>query len=166
MSIAVSSSLQSQNLRTQLDDIVKIDISKPIANIPKFKDLQGKFVVVDLWATWCEPCLKNMTHINQLQDKFQNSNIAFVALTDENASSVMKTLKRVKINSIVLTDQRKINQFWSGGLKKLILPTTILLDSNSKVKWIGSPSQLSEEVITKLMNETLEPYNFFSQQKH
>ena len=42
-------------------------------------DLKGKYVYIDLWATWCVPCVQQIPALNKLEHTFKNKNIAFVS---------------------------------------------------------------------------------------
>ncbi len=51
--------------------------------IPKLADYKGKIVVLNFWATWCKPCLKEMPLLMELQRDFETRGVQFVgACTD------------------------------------------------------------------------------------
>ena len=77
------SHLKLKNLKT-LEEI----------NIPK-----DKLVFINIWQTWCGPCLMEMKSIENLYKHYQkNTNISFFIISDENISKVRKTVDEKKIN--------------------------------------------------------------------
>ena len=64
------------------------------------ESLAGKVVYIDVWATWCGPCLKELPHLEALQEKFKKSDkIAFVSISvdqDKAAWEIMVTQKNMK----------------------------------------------------------------------
>ncbi|WP_169516032.1 TlpA family protein disulfide reductase [Flavobacterium tegetincola] len=141
-------------------DSPKINITDWIYNIPSQKDINGKYIVLEFWATWCSPCLKSIPHLNNLQTKFNQDNLIFISITDEKVSKVKKILELVKFNSIVVTDTTKVTQKNFGNNTNGIseLPLTVLIDDRNVVKWIGKPKNLTEEI----MNSFLEKREIFS----
>lgn len=45
------------------------------------KDLKGKYVYIDVWATWCGPCKAEIPHLKSLEEKYQGKNIVFVSIS-------------------------------------------------------------------------------------
>lgn len=59
------------------------------------RDLQGKVVFVNLWASWCPPCVAEMPGIHALYQKLDPNKVAFVMLSlDENPARARALLKR------------------------------------------------------------------------
>jgi thiol-disulfide isomerase/thioredoxin len=56
---------------------------KPIAK----RDFKGKVLIVDLWGTWCPPCIREIPHFVELQKKFEEAGLAIVGLNSERAAS-------------------------------------------------------------------------------
>ena len=52
----------------------------PDSTTMKLSDYKGKLVVVDVWATWCEPCRRMMPLFHQLQKEITDENVAFVSV--------------------------------------------------------------------------------------
>ncbi len=48
------------------------------------KDLRGKFIYIDVWATWCGPCKAEIPALKALENEFHNKNIAFVSISVDN----------------------------------------------------------------------------------
>lgn len=49
------------------------------------KDFKGKYVYIDIWATWCRPCQEELPHMKELAAKFEGRNIVFLGLSiDQN----------------------------------------------------------------------------------
>ncbi|MCT4645662.1 MAG: TlpA family protein disulfide reductase, partial [Carboxylicivirga sp.] len=44
-------------------------------------DLKGKYVYIDVWATWCGPCKAEIPHLKKVEEQFRDKNIAFVGLS-------------------------------------------------------------------------------------
>src|SRR5690606_31366780 len=47
-------------------------------------DLKGKYLFVDIWATWCRPCLQQLPAMKELEEKYRDQNIEFVSISIDN----------------------------------------------------------------------------------
>jgi peroxiredoxin len=78
------------------------------------KDLRGKVVLVNFWATWCPPCRKEMSDLDALYQKFQSQGLVVLAISDEDAGKVKPFVEERKISYRILLDPgRKINGLFS-----------------------------------------------------
>ena len=53
-------------------------------------DYKGKIVLLNYWATWCAPCIKEMPELNRLQSKYQDQGLTVIALSDEDNERLIK----------------------------------------------------------------------------
>lgn len=53
-------------------------------------DFAGKYLYIDLWATWCMPCRKELPFLRQLEQDYKDDNITFVSLSIDEKSAVWK----------------------------------------------------------------------------
>jgi len=53
-------------------------------------DYKGKIVLLNYWATWCAPCIKEMPDLNRLQSKYQDQGLTVIALSDEDKVRLIK----------------------------------------------------------------------------
>jgi len=62
-------------------------------------DYLGKVVLVNMWATWCSPCVKQIPDLNFLQEKYRNDNLVILSITDEDRATVNTFLTKHSMNS-------------------------------------------------------------------
>lgn len=95
-------------------------------------DLAGKYVYIDVWATWCGPCRGELPHLKTLEHQFRNKNIAFVSIScDEDKAAWEKMVKEEKLGGIQLilgADRSFMNNYRITGI-----PRFILLDREGKI---------------------------------
>ncbi|WP_155828144.1 TlpA family protein disulfide reductase [Butyricimonas synergistica] len=111
-------------------------------------DTAGKFIVLELWKINCNPCVKNMPHMNELSKKFKQE-VAFIALGSDPAEKV-RTTDRVKIEFFNAVDTKKTTM-QALGLK--FVPYTLVIDPKGIVRWEGSPANLTEEVLKEIIKK-------------
>jgi peroxiredoxin len=74
------------------------------------KDLRGKVVLVNFWATWCPPCRKEMPDLDALYKKFSKEGFVILAISDEEEDKVKPFIAERKISYPILLDPgRKVN---------------------------------------------------------
>jgi thiol-disulfide isomerase/thioredoxin len=131
------------------DKAPRVFITDWISNIPEDKDLRGKFVIIDFWATWCAPCLESMPHMNDLVDKYKSrKDLVFIAMTDEERVKVEGLLKRVPFSSIVVSDTTRTT-FRDFKIKSI--PTCVVIDPEGGIKWVGHSSKVNSAIIDKIL---------------
>ena len=66
-------------------DVELYDLKGNRVNFSKYR---GKYVFVDLWASWCIPCIKEIPHLKQLEKDLQNKDVVFLSIsTDTNVAA-------------------------------------------------------------------------------
>ncbi len=93
-------------------------------------DFKGRYVLLNLWATWCGPCVREMPGLDALQQKISSKRLTVLAVSEdhEGINAAMSFYKRHELSHLpVLADQ-------SGRAPSLLhvdgLPTTLLIDPN------------------------------------
>jgi thiol-disulfide isomerase/thioredoxin len=103
---------------------------KPIA----LKAFAGKPTLVNLWASWCAPCVKELPTLDRLA-RAENGRLNVVAISQDDAphASVVAFLQKHGIESLQSYQDPKMAL--SGALNAEVLPTSVLYDANGKEVW-------------------------------
>lgn len=97
-------------------------------------ELKGKVVLVNLWATWCPPCVAEMPALDALQGKLGGPDFQVVAVSLDRggAALVKRWFERNKIARLGIYTAD------AGQFEGAVLPTSILLDAQGRVAWQGA----------------------------
>jgi thiol-disulfide isomerase/thioredoxin len=122
-------------------------------NTVKFSSLKNKVIFLNIWATWCPPCVAEMPGIQSLYDKVKSDkNIAFVMLSvDENGTEKVKKFIRKKgFNFPVYLPASNL----PPAFETQSIPTTFILDRTGKIatRHEGMADYDSEKVQTFLLD--------------
>ncbi len=79
-------------IRAENAKLSKIELKTPTGDIVKLSDYRGKIVVVDVWATWCAPCMKKRPNFEKLAHEMSNENVVFVAISIDDSEIKWKKI--------------------------------------------------------------------------
>lgn len=98
----------------------------------RLSSLHGKAVLVNFWATWCEPCKIEMPALVDMQKKYgpQGLQIVGVAMDDADDKEISTFMHKMGVNYMVLRGTEKVGDLY-GGIQQL--PMTYYLDRSGKV---------------------------------
>jgi len=98
------------------------------------KDLRGKFVYIDVWATWCRPCLGEIPHLQKLEEAFKGKKIQFVSISVDRETvkaGWRKMITDKKMGGIQLFAKK--GDSFAKEYKISSIPRFILLDPKGNV---------------------------------
>lgn len=99
-------------------------------NTVSLAQLQGKVIVLNLWATWCPPCVAEMPGLQKLYGKTQSDNIALVLLSvDENPEKVRRFIARRGFTMPIYTLASDLPAVFDTES----IPTTFLIAPNGDI---------------------------------
>jgi thiol-disulfide isomerase/thioredoxin len=132
-------------------EIALKDLNGTLLNLSKFK---GKFVVIDVWATWCGPCKYESPYFEKMAIKYKKENVVFVAISSDkdekawflDAKNKSKSVQQFHLESMVA---------FSKDYNVNSIPRFILIDDEGKIynSTMPRPSEASfEMVLRKALN--------------
>jgi thiol-disulfide isomerase/thioredoxin len=151
-------SVQYKSIAEICDEPV-IEIERWINAPPK--DLTGKFVLIEVWATWCPPCRRSLPLLQYFHEKYKDELVVVsICETDEEALKKMEgttKLADIKAPLAVDTHRRFANALGVYGIPHVVLVEPIM----GAVLWEGMPTQigaeLSDEVMAKFLANLKDP---------
>ena len=124
----------------------EINIDWKDGQVGKVSDLKGKIVVMDVWATWCGPCIRAFPEVNSIAEEFsKESEIIFVALSIDYDKAVWKkTVNESSWNALKhgWLDRTK-NSFTTFGHP---IPYTLIIDKNGIIRAAGNGINIKQEL--------------------
>lgn len=143
---------ETQSLTTpQIFNLVKIENSPHPEKAPNFywrtndaeislyEILKNKVILVNFWATWCGPCVKEIPDLIKIQEELGGQNFEIIGISiDRSISPVLEFTKNAKINYTIIHDpEAKLLEAFGGSIG---IPTTYLIDRDGKIvnKYVGA----------------------------
>ena len=120
-------------------------------------DYRGKYVYIDVWATWCKPCVAEHPALAELEEKYANDNIVFMGVsTDSDRKAWEEMVREKQLGGVqLITDEG-----WPSDINKDYnisgIPRFILVDMEGKLISANAPRPSSDKMKTILKN-LLEP---------
>lgn len=141
----------SKSSPTKLSDLIGLkDKAAPQFVMPamdgteyNLENLRGKIVVMNLWGTYCAPCIEEMPTLNNLVEKFKSQNVIFLAPATDEKADLEVFLKNHKFDYQILPNsfgvvknyapRKKDGMSQKPGGFMMILPTHLVIDQNGIV---------------------------------
>ena len=123
---------------TMSDGVQTVDLAK----------LKGKTVVLNLWATWCAPCVEELPSLLALQQRMPNIVVVAVS-TDQDDAVYRKFLIKHGVNVLTVRDSdQKVNQMYGT----VMIPETYIIDRNGVIrrKFIGAQKWTNADIVDYL----------------
>lgn len=140
----------------QADDILPAfsfsDTDEKIHNISEW---QGKTLVINFWATWCQPCLKEIPEFVQLQTQFSAKNVQFIGIAIDELPAVARFKEAIKMNYPVLvaSEWEGFNLSQQLGNSANTVPYTVVVNPSGKIIYRHAGAVKQEELQTVIFTK-------------
>jgi len=101
-------------------------------NKVSMSDFKGKYVYIDVWATWCSPCRAEIPHLKRIEEKFHGKDIVFISISVDQTQEPWREM--------VTNDNLKGVQLWAGQSPEFSkyykitgIPRFMLFDKEGKI---------------------------------
>ena len=98
------------------------------------KDFAGEVLLIDFWATWCEPCVKALPHLDELAAEFGEGKFRVVAITVDDADDlpeIKKVLAEKKLSHLLVLLDPMSDTSEAFGVGQM--PTSYLVDRQQRI---------------------------------
>ena len=109
----------------------------------RLTDQKGKVELVNIWATWCEPCRNEMPKLDCLYRERKDQGFVVFGLSDEDIAVQRKFVERIAVNYPLLTINGQVPNFYRDIAR---YPAIFLIDRSGKLQPAPSADQPFEKV--------------------
>ena len=119
-----------------------------------FSESKGKVIFINLWATWCPPCVAEMPSIQKLYDRYKDK-VEFLMFSDESVNDLQKFLNKKGYTFPVHLPISKLPEL----IQTNSIPKTVIIDKEGKIRIseLGATNWNSDR-IHQLMDELIGKY--------
>jgi thiol-disulfide isomerase/thioredoxin len=134
----------------------KFDYENHKGGKTKLDDLNGKYVYIDVWATWCGPCIAEIPSLKKVEADYHNKNIEFVSVSIDTPKAYETWKKMVTDKNLggiqLIADDARAESSFINAYSIETIPRFILIDPNGKIVNADAPRPSSPKLI-ELFNE-------------
>ena len=117
----------------------------------------GNTVVLNFWATWCEPCREEMPELSALHDAYKNKKVVVLGVAVDDVAAISDFVKETKVSYPLFAADMQGMQIASNlGNDKAVLPYTVIIKADGSVAktYFGRVSKaLLEETLITLVTK-------------
>ena len=124
-----------------------VDYENYAGGTTSLDDLKGKYVYIDMWATWCAPCKREIPFLKEVEKEYHGKNIEFVSISVDRKKDyeAWKTMVNDKeLGGIQLYSNRDIN--FAKAYKVNGIPRFILIDPKGDIVSANAPRPSSKDL--------------------
>ncbi|MEL7003057.1 MAG: TlpA disulfide reductase family protein [Bacteroidota bacterium] len=147
--ITASTELPERAEKADYDFLLK-DLEGNEVNLSEFKD---KVIFMNIWATWCPPCIAEMPNIQSLYNKVDNDDIVFVMLSmDNDLSKVQRYISKKEFTFPVYMAASRVPDVYRAPS----IPTTLVISPEGKIisKKVGMANYDKKSFLNFLLKNT------------
>lgn len=120
------------------------DYKRPEFSLPDLDGVErsisewdGKAVIINFWASWCIPCLREIPLLNELSAEYADEDIYILGIAVDSAENVREFLAKTSMNYLTLVEEdRAIDVANAFSNSYLMLPFTVYLDHEGRILWM------------------------------
>jgi thiol-disulfide isomerase/thioredoxin len=140
-------SLETKKLNGSLSPSFEYDNYK--GGKTKLEDFRGKYVYIDVWATWCAPCRAEIPFLKKLEEKYHQKKIVFISLSIDQIKDIEKwktLIKDKELGGVQILADNDWNSQFVKDYNITGIPRFILVDPNGKIVKADAPRPSSPTI--------------------
>jgi thiol-disulfide isomerase/thioredoxin len=136
------------------DDAPRLEQGEYLRGEPVQAFEKGKVYVVEMWATWCGPCVQAMPHVAELQQKYADKGLVVIGqdVWERDEAKVKPFVNQMgpKLTYRIAMDKRAnsaagaMAETWMEAAGQDTIPCSFIVNREGKIAWIGHPMVMDE----------------------
>ncbi|WP_070108219.1 TlpA family protein disulfide reductase [Burkholderia plantarii] len=127
-------------------------VTDPDGKPQSLASFKGQKVVVNFWASWCGPCVKEMPELVALSHEYRQKGVRFVGVGVDSGQNVKAFLQKVKVDyPVVVSGYAGADLARNFGNTAGALPFTVVIDANGKVR-MTKLGQIQPDALKKTLD--------------
>ena len=132
-------------------------INNPEGKPQMLKQFQNKIIVLNFWATWCEPCREEMPELSNFYTNNQSKNIVVVGIAIDEEKAVKSYLKKTNVTYPIFVDEDKgVALSKNLGNHDGILPYTVIISPQGIIQKT-IPGRIHQDQLDAILKPLLQP---------
>lgn len=120
----------------------------------------GRIYLVEFWATWCGPCIKNIPHLTKVQEEYKDKAVTVIGITGESeldkVNAFVAKQGEAMDYTVAADPKRGVYNDYMKAYGQRGIPCAFLIDKQGKVAWVGHPQRGMDEVLEMLVADTFD----------
>ena len=113
----------------------------------EYGDLKGEnLTVVDFWASWCQPCVQSIPHLNEMASLYADRGVGFIGVSIDGPRNQSKLTPFIKSMGVTYPILRDINTELMSELNVTAVPTLLIYDSSGDLVHIHEGYRPGDEL--------------------
>ena len=140
----VSVTASAYDYNYEIGDPVPFAMTSAIDESFTHRDLAGKVVMIEFWATWCGPCIRQIPHLKELNQTYSDQGLVMISVsTDRDTRAARRMIKDKQMDWVMVLNEdqpRSISgQFFAG---RFGIPHAFLIGRDGNLAWAGHPASI------------------------
>jgi thiol-disulfide isomerase/thioredoxin len=144
-----------------------VQLNQPQQELPAFtfpdleqnsrssREWQGQVLVVNFWATWCVPCLREMPRFAEMQKRYGEKGLRIVAISIDDPQPVREFAAEHSLNfPVLLGGEEAIALAKQMGNRITALPFTVIYDRNGNARY-AKAGEITREILEQQLHPLL-----------
>ncbi|MBR5416296.1 MAG: TlpA family protein disulfide reductase [Thermoguttaceae bacterium] len=135
------------------DTVEKVQVEKWLTPLPPESEMAGKYILIEVWATWCPPCRRSLNYLNWLAEHYKDD-LVVVAICEMEEEKVRSMPGNHKIDDVRYSLAIDTGRRFANALNVTGIPHVVLIEPMlGGVIWEGMPTMPGHELDGKTLEK-------------
>lgn len=140
----------------EVKSVYDISLNDASGKLVRLKDFKGRYLLIDFWASWCGPCIKNFPYWEKLVEEYRSNSIQFISVSlDTDSKSWKEAIKKYNLRGIHLSDLKGFHGILPVYCKVVTsIPRYVLINKDGEIINADAPQPMNPD-LKKLIDNLL-----------